>query len=778
MRKIYFIFLLSISILNGCIKNDISIKNTPIVNIPFDNAKKITTTVVGVVVGQDGMPLENVEISIGTSTTFTDAEGNFIIAKATLSENAGFIKATQTGYFTGSRTILPKENVVNNVFIQLIKKNKSGSFNNATGGTITVSTGGSIVFPSNALVTKSGSSYSGNVNVSAYYLDPSSENCYKEMPGDLRGINASNDEQVLTSYGMMAVEINGTNGEELQLANGKNANITFPISAATQATAPASIPLWFFDETKGMWVEQGTAIKTGNTYVGSVSHFTWWNCDWGGGPIKFTGTFIDQYGNPLSNYLVYYVTSSGWGGGGGSGLTQSTGSLTGNIPLNKSIIIKVMSKCSNTVIFTTTVGPFTQNTNGGNFIVNLPTNYTITIKGTAVDCSNNAVANGYAVIKYKNKYYYTHILNGNFSTTIFSCNTSFAGVATIDVFDLQTLKKNLIPITVNITNSGTYNVGQLAACGLQVGVRYVANFVNQTGAGLTQYYVSFTGDTTIKIFPTSSTLNTIVQANKALIRKVYVQNSCGTYVLADSTIIGPFTADFNAGIITITAPPTNTITISGTATDCSNLPISNGTVTILLDGKTFTGNVTNGTYSVSVTRCNTSANTASIYVKNNANQQQNVTPISVLVTNANVTAGNVQACGGNTTEFLTYSIKGATYNYTDSLEAARVTTLGGTSNFVTTITRNVYNPSSNFNMTINGTSIGTYSTNNSGSSVGLTIQGNYYYSNTTNNVYINVSEYGTVGQYVAGTFSGTLADSLSPIQGSSISGSFRVKRKS
>ncbi len=774
MRKIYFIFLLSISILNGCIKNDISIKNTPIVNIPFDNAKKITTTVVGVVVGQDGMPLENVEISIGTSTTFTDAEGNFIIAKATLSENAGFVKASQTGYFTGSRTILPKENVVNNVFIQLIKKNKSGSFNNATGGTISVSTGGSIVFPSNALVTKSGSSYSGTVNVSAYYLDPSSENCYKEMPGNLRGINASNDEQALTSYGMMAVEINGTNGEELQLANGKNADLTFPISAATQATAPTSIPLWFFDETKGMWVEQGAAIKSGNTYIGSVSHFTWWNCDWGGGPITYTATFTDQSGNPLSNYLVYYVTSSGWGGGGGSGLTASNGSLTGTIPVNKSIIIKVMSKCSNTVLFTTTVGPFTQNTNGGTFVVNVP-NTTVTIKGTVKDCNNVAVANGYAVIKYKNKYYYTHILNGIFSSTILNCTTNFTGVATIDVFDLQTLKKNLIPITVNITNSGTYNVGQLAACGLQVGVRYVANFVTQTGAGLTQYYVSFTGDTTIKIFPTSSTLNTIVQANKALIRKVYVQNSCGIYVLADSTIIGPFAADFNAGIVTITVPPTNTITISGTATDCNNLPIASGVATIYLDGKTYTTTITNGTYSQAVARCNSNISYATINVINNANQQQNTSTYTILVSNTNVTAGNIQACGGSTNEFLTYSIKGATYNYTDSLEALRYS--GAGSNYVTQINKTIYNSSSNFRMSLNGSSIGTYTTVNNASSFAITINNNFYSNNTTNNVYINVSEYGTVGQYVAGTFSGTLADSLSPIQGSSISGSFRVKRK-
>jgi len=91
----------------------------------------------------------------------------------------------------------------------------------------------------------------------------------------------------------------------LQLATGKNATVTFPIATATQSTAPATIPLWFFDETKGMWIEQGSATKTGNTYVGTVSHFTWWNCDWGGGPLTYTATFVDQNGN---HYLITTFT--------------------------------------------------------------------------------------------------------------------------------------------------------------------------------------------------------------------------------------------------------------------------------------------------------------------------------------------------------------------------------------------------------------------------------------------------------------------------------------
>ncbi len=764
MKKILQLLLVAlVTMISSCKKNEVTTNPDPIV--PFDNSKSITTIVAGKVTAQDGTALNNVEITVGTTTTITDADGNFMIPKATLSEKNGFIKATKAGYFAGSRTITAKEKVVNNVVIQLIKKTTSGDFTNASGGTITIATGGSIVFPANAVVTKSGAAYSGTVKVSAYFLDPSSENCFKEMPGDLRGINTSNNEQVLTSYGMMAVELNGSNGEALQLATGKNATLTFPIVAATQSAAPATIPLWFFDETKGMWVEQGTATKTGNTYVGTVSHFTWWNCDWGGGPLSLTATFVDQNGNALSNYHVYYVTSNGWGGGGGHGWTASDGSLTGNIPANTPIIIKVIGSCGTTLttIYTASVGPFTQSTNLGTITVTLPTNQnSVSIKGTVVDCSGNAVANGYALIKFNNNYYYTSIVNGSFNKTIVYCSTTPTGTATVEVFDLATLKKNTTPSTVNITGSGVFNVGQVAACGVQTAVHYIATFIDQNGVNLSQYYISID---TIKIYPQSATINTIIPVNKILTRKVYVYTTCGGYVLVDSTQIGPFASDFNAGNITVNVPQPNTFVLSGTVNTCSNTPVTNGNATILVDGKTYFVMINNGSFSLPITRCNTNVVTATISVLDNVNHQQNSNPITVSVSNANVNIGTVQACGVNVNEFLNYTLDGTTYNL-DSLQARQQN--------LTYISGFVANPNySNFNSSFNGFVVGNYNFN-----INMNV-GTLSYITTNNvanaNVTVTITEYGSVGQYIAGTFSGNVLASGTTVT-KPISGSFRIKR--
>ncbi len=771
MKKVFQLLLIAIiTVVSSCKKNEVTTTPDPIV--PFENAKTITTVVAGKVTAQDGTALNNVEITIGTSTTVTDADGNFIIPKATLSEKAGFIKATKVGYFGGSRTIVAKEKVVNNVVIQLVKKTISGDFTNASGGTITVATGGSVVFPANAVVTKSGGAYSGTVKVSAYFLDPTSSNCYKEMPGDLRGINASNNEQILTSYGMMAVELNGSNGEALQLATGKNATVTFPIATATQSAAPATIPLWFFDETKGMWVEQGVATKTGNTYVGTVSHFTWWNCDYGGGPLTYTATFVDQNGNPLSNYHVYFITSNGWGGGGGHGWTASDGSLTGNIPANTSIVVKVEGYCGNTptTIYTATVGPFTQNTNAGTITVTLPSSVsTITIKGTVVDCSNNNVANGYALIKFNNKYYYTNVINGLFNKTIVSCSTSPTGTAIVDVFDLSTLKKNTTPSTVNITGSGVFNIGQVAACGVQVAIHYTATLVDQNGTNLTQYYVSFD---TVKVYSQTSSINAIIPANKIMTRKIYAYTTCGGYVLVDSTQVGPFSTDFNAGTISIALPQPNSFIISGTVNDCNNLPVVKGTATIVLENKVYKGIVTNGNFAVNVSRCNTTAATANITVSDSILQQQNIAAYTISVTNANVNAGLLKACGMNANEFINYTFDGVYFSFTDSVRCGQDS--AGTTSF------NNYHSSSNVLYGANkiygmftGSSLNTFSL------LPLVVQKNgiSYTSSSVNKAYVTITEYGSVGQYVAGTFTGSLGFSNNPTPVSkSISGSFRIKR--
>ena len=54
------------------------------------------------------------------------------------------------------------------------------------------------------------------------------------MPGDLRGTDTSGRTVGLQTFGMVAVELEGSAGQRLKLASGKTATISLPIPAALQ----------------------------------------------------------------------------------------------------------------------------------------------------------------------------------------------------------------------------------------------------------------------------------------------------------------------------------------------------------------------------------------------------------------------------------------------------------------------------------------------------------------------------------------------------------------
>jgi hypothetical protein len=148
------------------------------------------------------------------------------------------------------------------------------------GGTASLNNGSSVQIPANGVVRKDGSPYNGQVNVTLRHLDPSDVSFPAVVPGgDLAAQRTDNSGTILYSYGILRVLLRDGNGNDLQLANGKEATIITAISQKQSADAPATIPLWYFDEQKGLWKEEGEATRQGNQYIGKVKHFTDWNCD-------------------------------------------------------------------------------------------------------------------------------------------------------------------------------------------------------------------------------------------------------------------------------------------------------------------------------------------------------------------------------------------------------------------------------------------------------------------------------------------------------------------
>ena len=161
-----------------------------------------------------------------------------------------------------------------------------------------------VSLPANALVTTSGSVASGESIARITVLDASKDPSV--MPGDLEQWNTDTGEaEPIESFGAMNAEFTGANGNRLNLARGKQANISIPLASGRRPEdSPKSIPLYYWSDAMGYWVEEGTAVlkRTADgkwAYTGSVGHFSTWNADVLYESITMKGCVQDQQGKPV-----------------------------------------------------------------------------------------------------------------------------------------------------------------------------------------------------------------------------------------------------------------------------------------------------------------------------------------------------------------------------------------------------------------------------------------------------------------------------------------------
>lgn len=456
MKKTFQLMMLVLGtviiMLSSCKKDDENPPITPHSNIAFDKGSAKTASFFGTVTNESNSPVSGATVKIGNKTTTTNADGIFFVENASVFERLAYVKVEKSGFFLGSRSLVPT-NGVNNVTIKLLPKTNIGVVNATSGGQ--VSGNGITIDFVGGFVDSAGNPYTGTVQVAAQYIDPEADDFSDIMPGNLIAVNQTNQSQYLQSFGMVAVELSNGSGGKLQLAEGSNATVSFPLSASLGSSAPATIDLWSFDEAGGYWIHEGTATKQGNEYLAEVSHFSFWNCDI---PTEYTtinGRVVDINGNGIGNTQVRLVST---GFGTAYGYTDNQGYFGGIIPANNNLTLEVLTHCGNyvyTTIYSENIGSFSGATTLPNTVVTSLGANTLTITGTVVDCDNNPVQNGY--VSYENNQV-QYLTNGEF--TIITCS---ANSVSISAFDLDATSTSGT-LTYNTTNETEVNVGQIVAC--------------------------------------------------------------------------------------------------------------------------------------------------------------------------------------------------------------------------------------------------------------------------------------------------------------------------
>ncbi|MEO6723207.1 MAG: carboxypeptidase-like regulatory domain-containing protein [Ferruginibacter sp.] len=465
----------------------------------------ITATLQGNVLDENGQPAAGVKISAGTKTSVTNANGYFRIADAALDRNASLVVAEQAGYFKAYRSFRATKGV-NQVMFKLIPKILAGTINSVTGGEATLSNGSKISLPANA-VTKSGTVYGGDVKVYAVYIDPSSRDIGNTIPGSFMADDKDKNRVVLSSYGMLAVELESAAGEKLQIAAGSTAKLTTAIPSNLLSTAPALISCWYVDETTGIWKEEGTAKKSGKNYIADVKHFTYWNCDVPYPSISFSAIFKTSDGLLLNNLNVRVridTSSAGYA----YGYTDSLGQVSGLIPANKNLVLEVLNECYG-VAYSKNIGPFADNTDLGTIVIPANQSFLFTLKGKLLTCNNTPVSKGYAMVYWNN--ISTTVganKNGEFSISIVSC----AVAPKFEIIGIDEAAQQQGAMITILASTLLTDAGDITACGTSSTqfMNYTLDGADYTISNLYDSLIAFSGSGPGTLF------NTFVQGYDAL----------------------------------------------------------------------------------------------------------------------------------------------------------------------------------------------------------------------------------------------------------------------
>lgn len=454
MKKLLFFFLIIGLFSSSCRKDDDIIIGGP------DPVVYVQTQIMGVIRDEQGQGLDGVSVRWGQQFATTDENGYYTFQGGAADEQGTIIHLSANGYFDLTKTVVPIPNGRTWMEAMMTPKTLSGSLQASAGGTVTIN-GGSVTLPASGLVGSGNVPYTGQVNIYATWLDPTSETTLSRMPGNLSAINMDEESGSLASFGMIGVELETPSGAPLQIAQGAEAEIRMKIPASILANAPNTIPLWHFDVVKGKWIEDGSAEKVGNEYVGKVSHFSFWNCDIFFENVTLSGRVVNPNGVPIVGVRVKATLVNGNPNisASANAWTNNNGAFGGKVPAGEILLIEILNQCD-IVVFSQEVGPLAVDLDMGDIAVDL-SDKAIEVTGSLADCDGNPVTNGYVKIEVGGYYLLLPIAtDGSVNGAVTTCDADLLIATGYDITNLKSSQAQ----TYTITGKTSLDLGKIEVC--------------------------------------------------------------------------------------------------------------------------------------------------------------------------------------------------------------------------------------------------------------------------------------------------------------------------
>jgi len=261
-------------------------------------------SVTGRIIDERYEPIADATISVGSKNVKSDAEGRFSLEGVSVSGNKAIVTISKDGFWKNTQRVHFFDQDTAALTAMLEPLRITNRFDAQKGATIS-ERGFFLTFEPDAIVTEDGNLYQGKVDLFLKRSFPHEDGFGLRMPGgDFSAIDQNGQEQLLVSYGFMSAEMQGSNGEKLQLAQDVETTLEFYIPWEQNKTAPDSMPLWYFDEKNSIWRPEGIIRKIDDRYVGAVIHFSAWNCDVPTKRATLKGKVVDCRKRPLPYQIV------------------------------------------------------------------------------------------------------------------------------------------------------------------------------------------------------------------------------------------------------------------------------------------------------------------------------------------------------------------------------------------------------------------------------------------------------------------------------------------
>ena len=381
---------------------------------PFDGTDGISgvneiwgiTEISGDIIGQvfevDGQPIENAEVSVSDNTTTTDVNGIFVFKNLSMNSNGTLISVKSPEHFDYTKIIEPQDGRQSNVDFAMHRKGIPTVFNTSTGANVNHSSQGFLTevdLPAGAYTFEESSTlYEGDVEAYLTWIDPTNDEHQRGIPGNLRALDIEGNQVQLASFSMIALELYTPEGDKLNLTDGQEAMVRFPIPSSLRQVAPASIPLWSYQDESGDWIGESFANREGDFYVGEVNHFSWWNCDAPFPLVNIKGRVVDSEGKPNPNIpIIISLENSGIGR---QGYTDSDGYFCAKVPKSENLILSIKNNffCRD-ISQEYDLGAFETDMNIGTLTFDLLNVVFNGLSGTLLSCDGMPTKEGYLWIE-------------------------------------------------------------------------------------------------------------------------------------------------------------------------------------------------------------------------------------------------------------------------------------------------------------------------------------------------------------------------------------------